>query len=121
MSGTGYVTVNSGTVRVRADVNQKLLVPSGTVLYTDAGYLNGEIENNGNLHLNLWRATSAVNQLKNPIHGTGITNIYNSLNNNWENSQTGAIGVDINQAIKVRNADITFILIRLLPHTNNHR
>ena len=101
VNGSGYVT-NTGTMYVRNNINQKVLVTTGS-FRTDAAYLNGDIEVNGGLLLlNYWTANS---QLKHNINGsgTGYVEMYKNLNNNYENSETGEVGVDINVPVYVKN------------------
>ena len=106
INGTGYVTVfddptvATDTARINADINQKLIVPENTTFGTDAGRLNGEIINNGILYLNFFNK-AGYTTLKKPVNGTGLTHIYTSLNNNYVNPETGEVGVDINQDIRI--------------------
>ena len=105
VSGTGYLT-NTGTVYVRNNINQKVLVTTGS-FRTDAKYLNGPVENNGYMCLNWWTADAATNKLKVDITGTGGTEIHNSLNNNYVDPVTGRVGVDFETYIAI-SPNMTF-------------
>ena len=123
VSGTGYLT-NSGTVYVKNNVNQKVLVTTGS-FRTDAGYLNGDIEVNGGgaLLLNYWTANS---QLKHDITTSGITSgwveIVKHLNNNYVDPDTGRVGVDFYIPVSItRGQTFTTNADHLLgTHVNTH-
>ena len=120
VNGTGYVT-NTGTMYVKNNINQKVLVTTGS-FRTDAGYLNGDIEVNGGgaLLLNYWTANS---QLKHDITTSGITSgwveIVKHLNNNYVDPDTGRVGVDFYIPVSITrgqtfttNADHLFAEVR---------
>ncbi len=123
VSGTGYLT-NTGTVYVRNNINQKVLVTTGS-FRTDAAYLNGDIEVNGGgaLLLNWWTANS---QLKHDITTSGITSgwveIVKHLNNNYVNPETGKVGVDFYIPVSItRGQTFTTNADRILgTYVNTH-